>query len=60
MRCPHCHSSDTTLVINTHHRLDGAVRRRHGCQRCQIRWTGVELIEPGTIKATPVRSTSKA
>ena len=55
MRCPHCHFSDLTQVINTHHRLDGAIRRRHGCRRCQIRWTAIELVEPGTIKADVVR-----
>ena len=59
MRCPHCYSSDLTQVINTHHRLDGATRRRHGCRRCQIRWTGVELIEPNTIKADVVRPSVK-
>lgn len=58
MRCPNCHSSDTTVVINTVHRLDGSIRRRHGCWHCQLRWTGEELISPGSMKqdAVPRRS----
>lgn len=58
MRCPRCHSSDTTLVLNTVHRLDGTIRRRHGCWYCQIRWTASEEITPGSIAAAVVRKSA--
>lgn len=44
MRCPSCESADHTCVLNTVHREDGVVRRRHGCRLCQIRWTSFERI----------------
>lgn len=49
MRCPRCHSTETTQVLHTRHRLDGSIRRRHHCSRCQIRWSGIETIALGTI-----------
>lgn len=60
MRCPACKSSDTTCVINTVHRLDGTIRRRHGCERCQIRWTSSEGVTPGTLVSAVVRRSSQA
>lgn len=51
MQCPCCRSNDTTCVLNTVHRGDGNVRRRHGCRKCQIRWTGLESLEPQSIIA---------
>lgn len=58
MRCPACHFSDTTCVINTVPRRDGTIRRRHGCERCQIRWTSSEEITPGSLTSAVVRKSS--
>jgi transcriptional regulator NrdR family protein len=54
MRCPRCGFTDTTCVLNIHHRLDGSIRRRHGCRNCQIRWSASELITPGSLTAAAV------
>jgi transcriptional regulator NrdR family protein len=51
MHCPRCKSNDDTRVVNTVHRLDGSVRRRHECSACRIRWTGYEKIAAGSIQA---------
>jgi hypothetical protein len=51
MQCPRCLSGDFTCVLNTVHRQDGSIRRRHGCRACQIRWTGAEEIDPGSLVA---------
>jgi transcriptional regulator NrdR family protein len=51
MRCPHCKGDDSTRVINVVHRLDGSVRRRHGCDTCAIRWTSYENLVPASITA---------
>lgn len=49
MQCPKCLSGDWTCVLNTVHRADGSVRRRHGCRHCQIRWTSSEDYETDSI-----------
>lgn len=54
MRCPRCGLTDATCVLNIHHRLDGSIRRRHGCRNCQIRWSASELITPGSLTAAAV------
>lgn len=54
MRCPKCLLSEWTCVLNTVQRSDGATRRRVGCRRCQIRWTTIEELEPGSITSAPV------
>lgn len=54
MRCPRCGSTDSACVLNVHHRLDGSIRRRHGCRDCQIRWTASEVITPGSLMAAAI------
>lgn len=54
MQCPRCLNGDFTCVLNTVHRQDGSIRRRHGCRYCQIRWTSTEEIAPGSLVAAPV------
>jgi len=51
MQCPRCLSGDFTCVLNTVHRQDGSIRRRHGCRACQIRWTSTEEFAPGSLAA---------
>jgi len=54
MRCPRCSSDQQTLVLTIRHRVDGSIRRRHTCAHCEIRWTAVETIEPGTVQKAPL------
>lgn len=49
MRCPSCQSNEWTCVLNTVHRGDGSIRRRHGCRNCQIRWTSEDGVVPGSL-----------
>jgi transposase-like protein len=49
MRCPRCHLADNAAVLNTRHRVDGSIRRRHVCLACRIRWTSLEDAVLGSI-----------
>jgi hypothetical protein len=49
MRCPRCHLGDNTAVLNTRHRADHYIRRRHACLACGIRWTSLEEIVLSSI-----------
>ena len=50
MRCPQCHLGEDTAILNTRHRADGSVRRRHVCLACNLRWTSSEEICLGSIR----------
>jgi len=53
MRCPSCHLANNTAVLCIRHRADGSVRRRHICLACRIRWTALEDVVLGSIRAAP-------
>jgi hypothetical protein len=54
MRCPSCFRDDQTEVLTIRHRLDGSIRRRHTCARCELRWTASEELIPGSITRAPL------
>lgn len=48
MKCPYCNSDDTK-VIDSRTTLDGSIRRRRECIKCQKRFSTYERIEESTI-----------
>lgn len=48
MKCPYCDSEDTK-VTDSRTTLDGSIRRRRECIKCQKRFSTYERIEESTI-----------